>query len=95
MAVLPDARPALEALRDLRARIHDALVDRHPPESPDLAADLIEVHDLALSCRDAGLAYVKTGFTWAQLTAVTGLPDSTLQDRWKTWYAREGSDECA
>lgn len=95
LSVQPDAGPTLAVLRDLRARILDALLDQHPPESAEsvarLAADLVEVHRLSLWCRDAVLAYARLGdrCKWAQLAAATGLSDATLQSRHAKWYERE------
>lgn len=95
MAVQPDATTALHAVRDLRARLQDALVDGHPPEGCEvgarLVADLVELHELALWARDAGLAYARLGDTcgWARLANESGVPLQTLQSRWKKWYERE------
>jgi hypothetical protein len=94
LAVQPDAHPSLIALQDLRDRLCDALHDGFPPESAQLAADLIEVERLAGWCRDAGLAWVRSGHPWGEIAAATGVPDATLQSRWKTWYERGGLAEC-
>jgi hypothetical protein len=94
VAVVPDARPSREALLDLKARLKDAIRDRSPVDSPDLAAELIEVSDLAAWCRDAGLAWVRTGCTWGEISQATGISDATLQSRWTNWYKRGGFEEC-
>lgn len=93
MAVQPDARSAREALQDLRLRLQDALRDGYPPESAELAAELIEVARLASWCRDAGLAWVRTGCEWPAIAHATGVSDATLQSRWAAWY-RKGGVEC-
>lgn len=94
MAVVPDARPTREALYDLRDRLIDAMRDGHPADSPELAAELIEAAELAVWCRDAGLAWVKTGFTWGDIARTTGMSDATLQSRWTKWYRQGGIDGC-
>lgn len=90
----PDARPAKEALSDLCDRIRDALVDGYPPESCVLASDVTDIYELALWCRDAGIAFVKTGFAWGEIAEMTEVPDATLQYRWSRWHERGGLREC-
>jgi hypothetical protein len=95
VAVHPDASTALHAVRDLRARLQDALDDRHPPESCEAAAriltDLLELAELTKWCRDAGVAYARLDDTcgWTRLGESVGVPFQTLQGWRDNWYKRE------
>jgi hypothetical protein len=94
VATHPDPVPALRALSELRERLCDALLDGYPPDGPELVVGLNMVHDLALWCRDAGLAYVRTGCTWGEIAEATQISDATLQSRWRKFYERGGVGEC-
>jgi hypothetical protein len=94
VATHPDPQPALRALSELRERLCDALRDGYPPDDPELLAGLIQVHDLALWCRDAGLAYVRMGCSWSEMADAVQISDATLQSRWKKFYERGGVGEC-
>jgi hypothetical protein len=95
LSARPDARSALEALHALQQELRVAIRDEADLDSISLVGDLTEVSKLALWCRDAGLRYARmNGFTWAEMAAVCGVSDSTIQSRVEVWERRGGVEQC-
>lgn len=86
----PNVRPALDALTNLRGQIQAALAAKTPSDVI-VVRELAEIAELSLWCRDAGLAWVRTTHSWAEIADGAGISDATLQSRWAAWHRREGT----
>jgi len=93
---IPDVIAATAALRELHERLDATLAGVHAdddaaPRWSLLAAQLVTVERQARSCRDIVLvAARRAGAKWSRLETDTGLPDSTLYNRYARARAREG-----